>query len=323
MMFNGMPDDQLIQRLNQQAKLAHSISVSVAPLAQQALEVQRHHLVQVAALANSTLLPAITRIQRDIEATIAPTIERIQRDAQVAAQIFASLPTHVFEELRQAQEVWLHVVRYSDEFARLQRILGTNLSQFLREQAFYYQTWLEVRHDAFTEAFVLCADYLLYQALRILENTDDAKDVVQDVYEKALRQLQTFSVERILHLKVRPWLSKIVKTTALNVLRDRRRDDPYQTGWTIQEQQPGNRFDQPEAAVVRQELIEALREAYRTLPSIQREIISMRFSGTELSWNEIANALDCPPTRVRVYYSRGIKKLRQLLTDQKFSGADF
>jgi len=74
---------------------------------------------------------------------------------------------------------------------------------------------------------------------------------------------------------------------------------------------------------IRQELISALGKACWALPAIQRKIISMRYSGEGLSWEAIADLLDCPVTTVRIYHSRGIKKLRQLLADQEFSSADY
>jgi DNA-directed RNA polymerase specialized sigma24 family protein len=116
----------------------------------------------------------------------------------------------------------------------------------------------EYDYDTYTEAFVVCADYLFYRALSIVHNIEDAKDVVQNTYEKALRTLQTYSIQRIRRLKVRPWLSRIVTTTALNFLRDRRQCEPYEVGWM--ERRQGSRFDQPEATLVRQELLQILKE---------------------------------------------------------------
>jgi hypothetical protein len=279
-MFNGMPDDRLMRWMSQQAKLVKLVNKGIVELDQQALGGQRRHLAQIGALVESmratpsivSELQTIAMLRDEVRtmaataptiAAMTPAIAVIEQDQQIAMRLFASLPTQAFEDLRRVQETWLQIARYSDEFARLQRMLGTNLSQLLSEQTAYYQTWLGEKSDAFTEAFVLCADYLFYRALGVLRNVEDARDVVQDTYEKALRMLQTYSMQRILRLNVRAWLSRIVMTTALNFLRDRRRCEPYEVSWMVQ--RPGSRFDQPEATLVRQELLQVLYESFRGL----------------------------------------------------------
>jgi DNA-directed RNA polymerase specialized sigma24 family protein len=87
-------------------------------------------------------------------------------------------------------------------------------------------------------------------------------------------------------------------------------------------QRPGSRFDQPEANLVRRELLQAVYETFQLLPAIQHKIIFMRYFGAELSLEEIADYLGCPATTVRVYHSRGIKALRRRLSGQKLSASD-
>jgi RNA polymerase sigma factor (sigma-70 family) len=329
-MFNAMPDDRLMRWFNQQVRLVKSVNTGVVGLAQQAFEVRRQHLAQIEALVDSMRMTpsivselqtmALFRNEIQTMTAMTPTITVVEQNLQTAMQLFASLPRQVFEDLRRVQETWLQMAHYSDEFAHLQRMLGTNLSQLLCEQAAYYQTWLDKEHDKFTEAFVLCADFMLYGALGVLHNIDDAHDVVQDAYEKALRKLQTYSIEQIRSLNVRSWLYAIAKNTAKNFLRDRHSCTPYETSWMAQ--QPGSRFDQPEASLIRQELLQVVYETFQALPAVQHKIIFMRYFGAESSLEEIADYLGCPATTVRVYHSRGIKALRRRLSDQKFSASD-
>jgi len=329
-MFNGMPDDRLMRWFTQQVRLVKSVNMGVVELAQQAFEGQRQHLAQIDALFDSmrmtpsivSELQTIALFRNEIQTMTAmtPTIAVVEQNLRTAMQLFASLPTQVFEDLRRVQETWLQMARYSDEFARLQRMLGTNLSHLLCEQAAYYQTWLDEEHDKFTEAFVLCADYMLYGALGVLHNIDDAHDVVQDAYEKALRKLQTYSLEQMSSLNVRSWLYAIAKNTAKNFLRDRHSCAPYETSWMAQ--RPGSRFDQPEANLIRQELLQVVYETFQALPAVQQKIIFMRYFGAESSLEEIADYLGCPATTVRVYYSRGIQALRRRLSSQKLSASD-
>jgi RNA polymerase sigma-70 factor, ECF subfamily len=240
---------------------------------------------------------------------------------QAVTQGLMSFQAQAFETLKSVQEAWRETVRFSTDFVHLQRLVGTNLAELLREQVLYYQTWLEGEYDAFTEAFVLCADYLFYRALSVVRNVEDAKDVVQDTYEKALRALQSYSVQRIRRLNVRAWLSRIVTTTALNFLRDQRRCEPYEVGWM--EQRQGSRFDQPEATLVRQELLQILYESFLGLSVIQHKIIFMRYLGAESSLNEIADYLACPLGTVKGNLSRGLRALRRRLAERGLSVVDF
>src|SRR5688572_13881197 len=76
-------------------------------------------------------------------------------------------------------------------------------------------------------AFELLVDLyrptLLNLALRMLRNTDDAKDAVQDTLVKAFRALKDFDPER----PIKPWLCRICANCCVDTVRERRRDgDP-------------------------------------------------------------------------------------------------
>jgi RNA polymerase sigma-70 factor, ECF subfamily len=316
----------------EQAKFAELASTALAESAQRAIGTHKSSLAYVDALVGSMRATAFSSVSaQQIQGQLAGLGEEIRTltavlpvvasQMQTITQGLASFSTQAFEALKGAQEVWRETVCFSAEFARLQGIVGTNLAQVLREQALYYQTWLDEEYDAYTEAFVVCADYLFYRALRIVRNVEDAKDVVQDAYEKALRTLQTYSIQQIRRLNVRPWLSRIVMTTALNFLRDRRRCESYEVGWM--EQRQGSRFDQPEAILVRRELLQILYESFLGLSAIQHKIIFMRYLGAESSLNEIADYLACPLGTVKGNLFRGLRALRQRLVERGLSVIDF
>lgn len=321
--------------LGEQAKLAASASALLAESAQRAVGVHKNSLVHVEALVDSMrvtafsgvwvqqiqgLLAGLSEQVRTITA-LPPAVTSLQQNLQAVTQVLTPFPSQLFESLKCVQETWREAVGFSTDFVRLQGMVGTNLAQLLREQAVYYQTWLDGEYDTYTEAFVLCADYLFYRALGVLHNVEDARDVVQDTYEKALRMLQTYSIQRIRRLNVRAWLSRIVMTTALNFLRDRRRCEPYEVGWM--EQRPGSRFDQPEATLVRQELLQILYESFLGLPVIQHKIIFMRYLGAESSLNEIADYLACPLGTVKGNLFGGLHALRRRLVERGLSVIDF
>lgn len=317
---------------DEQAKFAALASTALAESAQRALGMHKNSLTHVDALVDSMRTTAFLGVSaQQAQGLLAGLGEEIRTltaispvvtsQMQAITRGLTSFSTQAFEALKGVQEVWRETVCFSAEFARLQGIVGTNLAQVLREQALYYQTWLDGEYDAYTEAFVVCADYLFYRALSIVRNVEDAEDVVQDAYEKALRTLQTYSIQRIRRLNVRPWLSRIVMTTALNFLRDRRRCESYEVGWM--EQRQGSRFDQPEATLVRRELLQMLYESFLGLSAIQHKIIFMRYLGAESSLNEIADYLACPLGTVKGNLFRGLRALRQRLVERGLSVIDF
>ena len=73
-------------------------------------------------------------------------------------------------------------------------------------------------------AFELLADLhrpALYSlAIRMLRNTDDANDAVQEALLKAYRALPDFDVDR----PIRPWLCRICSNCCVDAVRNRRKD---------------------------------------------------------------------------------------------------
>ncbi len=170
---------------DEQAKFAALASAALAESAQRAIGTHKSSLAYVDALVDSMRTTAFSGVSaQQVQGLLAGLSEEIRTltaispvvasQMQAITQGLTSFSTQAFEALKGAQEVWRETVCLSAEFARLQGIVGTNLAQVLREQALYYQTWVDGEYDAYTEAFAVCADYLFYRALRIVRNVEDA-----------------------------------------------------------------------------------------------------------------------------------------------------
>jgi len=337
MVFGGMPDDSWFQQLNEQMwavnRLVNSsgfraMQQMTGPLAQidTMVKTMRMPLSSISAVAQTAAL-AQTAYSSQLVASAAAAsdaaaaIRLVGQSAVQAAQIFASFPASLFESLRRSQEIWFQTVRISDEFLRLQRALGTNLTQLLSEQAAHYQATLDGR-DAFAKAFAICYRKLHFTALGILKNIHDAEDVLQDAAEKALIALPTYSTEQLHHLNVEGWFMTIVKRTALNKRRDGTRCASYMPSWL--EQRPGGRLEQPEANLLRREMFQAVHEGFRALSELQHRIIILRYFdfGAEMTWEELASYLGCTAVNARVSHKRGLATLRKQLEGIRFVAAD-
>jgi RNA polymerase sigma factor (sigma-70 family) len=125
-----------------------------------------------------------------------------------------------------------------------------------------------------------------------------AEDVTQDAFSKAFVALKGSDKE----IKLRPWLYRIVRNTALNDLRDR----PPQAA-ELDERQAGG--EEPLDTLARRQQIEALMAGLAELPEPQRAAIVMReLEG--LSHEQIAKSLGVTGGAVRQSIHRARTTLR-------------
>lgn len=125
-----------------------------------------------------------------------------------------------------------------------------------------------------------------------------AEDVTQDAFSKAFVALRNSEKE----IKLRPWLYRIVRNTALNELRDR----PPQTA-EFDERAAGG--EDPADTLERRQRVEALMAGLAALPEPQRAAIVMReLEG--LSHEQIAKSLGLSGDAVRQSIYRARTTLR-------------
>lgn len=132
-----------------------------------------------------------------------------------------------------------------------------------------------------------------------------AQDAAQDAFIRAWSKLGEYQPRG----PFRSWVYRIAANAALDALRRKpgeRLDDGEGPG-SLTERTPG-----PEAAYLEKERAQALQAAVRALPAAARAVLVLREYG-ELSYEEIAAALDIPAGTVmsRLSYARG--RLRELL----------
>ncbi len=150
-------------------------------------------------------------------------------------------------------------------------------------------------------------------ALQLLGNRDDALDVVQDAFLRFFTTLQRFDVRRPL----KPWLYQIVRNRVVDLYRRRRvrRNEPLDRGDdggpALQLHDPAA---DPERDAGRAELRLRLWRALDQLSPKQREILVLR-DYQDLSYAEIATALDIPIGTVMSRLHGARQRLRKILQD--------
>lgn len=161
-------------------------------------------------------------------------------------------------------------------------------------------------------------DALFRYAMSLCRNVATAEDLVQETCLRALsakNQLRPDSNHK-------SWLFTILRNIWLNQLRKGR--------WTTQAPEaefdgisssiPASPGDDPHFQYVSKLEVAQVRSAIQQLPQDFREIIILR-EYDELSYQEIAEILQCPAGTVMSRLARARSRLRSLLADRPGTGA--
>jgi RNA polymerase sigma-70 factor (ECF subfamily) len=134
---------------------------------------------------------------------------------------------------------------------------------------------------------------LLYAlAMRILNNHHSTEDVVQESLMKAYVALKSYSKEQLQTLRIRPWLCAIVRNTANNYRVQERRFELLDLSEDSELLEiEGNRFEQPELAIMVNETANEFHEIIRRLPQQYRAVVLLRFM-EEFKSKELAQAMN-------------------------------
>ena len=134
---------------------------------------------------------------------------------------------------------------------------------------------------------------------RLLRDPAEAEDVAQEAFVKAYRALGSFRGDSAFYT----WLYRIAVNTARNAMAARqRRPLEYETELSEGKQSAlesrMRHGDTPEAAALTEEIRSTVNRAVETLPEDLRTAIILR-EVEGLSYEEIAEAMDCPVGTVR------------------------
>ena len=163
--------------------------------------------------------------------------------------------------------------------------------------------------EAFERLFEGYKDRLFNVVFRIVGDPESSEDVVQEVFLKALRNIEAFNEESTLYT----WLYRI----AVNAAVDFRKKFGHKGTVSIHrfegaEDLLPSREDPPDREPQRKEMAALLREAMDRLSEKHRTILVLReFEG--LSYEEIAAVLGCPVDEVRWKLHAARRRLRRRL----------
>lgn len=135
-------------------------------------------------------------------------------------------------------------------------------------------------------------------AFHFMRNEEDAKDVVQDVFEKLWINRKKIDLER-----VKSWLYKCTHNAMINFLNKKSRTR-YMDSQSLPE-----RPSMPDSTFESQQMVERI---VSILPPIQKSIILLRdIEG--YSYDDIGQILDLSHSQVKVYLFRARMKIKKQL----------
>lgn len=149
---------------------------------------------------------------------------------------------------------------------------------------------------------------------RYIKDPSEAQDVAQEAFIKAYRALGNFRGDSAFYT----WLYRIAINTAKNYLvsRNRRYTDYHvdvQDAEQVENVPQLKGMDTPEYLLLNDEIIDVINLAIEKLPEEMRVAIMLReFEG--LSYEEIAESMDCPVGTVRSRIFRAREAIDEKLT---------
>ena len=151
-------------------------------------------------------------------------------------------------------------------------------------------------------------------ALRLSGRRPDAEDLAAEAFLRAYRALRGYPDERIRGLELRPWLLTIVLNLWRNQLRSAsRRPVPVALAAAGQ---PATAEAGPERQTERRQDGRQLAELLAQLPEIQRSAVVLRHV-VGLTTAELSQVLRCPQGTAKSHVSRGLNRLRTLITQEE------
>lgn len=163
--------------------------------------------------------------------------------------------------------------------------------------------------QAFTEAIGAYTEPLYWQIRRLVNNHDDANDLLQNTFMKAWQNIESFRGDA----RLSTWLHKIAINESLSFIEKQKH------------RQNEISFDDPESSAVNS--VEAdtmtdgdilqlkLRRAIASLPEKQRLVFNMRYYD-EMKYEDISEILGTSVGALKASYHIAAKKIEKFLTDE-------
>lgn len=165
--------------------------------------------------------------------------------------------------------------------------------------------------DSFEQFYRQYYQSLCFFANKLLNDTDVARELVQDVFLKSWQKKETLENDPE---RVRAFLYRSVKNASLNYLRGTTRRTSLETQWASSQDDMDPDISN---AIIEAEVYRDILQAMGRLPDECRKVIELSMNGSKTS-EEIAEQLGISASTVRNQKRRGLQLMRQFLNFQSF-----
>jgi len=164
----------------------------------------------------------------------------------------------------------------------------------------------EQAYCSFIEQYKRLVSHIVY---RMLDNNEDREDICQEVFIKAIKNINKFKFQS----KLSAWIGRITVNSCINHKRKLNiptynnvdSEDTTLEGLTTSQWTP-------EIHIERSDISVRLETAISMLPDTYRTIITL-FHVDEMSYIQIGEIMDLPEGTVKSYLFRGRSKLKSIL----------
>lgn len=154
--------------------------------------------------------------------------------------------------------------------------------------------------------------------LKMIRNVDDAEDLTIEAFAKAFRSLPRFKKD----FAFSTWLFRIATNNTIDFIRKKKLrtlsidhaytdDDGQAVGFHIADQNPN-----PQEEAIRAQKEEFIQVVVDMLPARYKKLVRLRYF-QELSYEEIAEAIEAPLGTVKAQLHRARELLYDLIKDRK------
>jgi RNA polymerase sigma factor (sigma-70 family) len=153
---------------------------------------------------------------------------------------------------------------------------------------------------------------------KLITNTEDRKDIAQDIYLKVFKSLSGFKNQS----KLSTWIGKIAYNTCFNYLEKKQlvlldstvpENEKHDSALEFMTNKfPGSSDNTTETTLIRTERLEIVQAAIEILPPLFKTLITL-YHYEELSYEEIAEITSMPVGTVKSYLFRARKSLKDTI----------
>ncbi len=171
---------------------------------------------------------------------------------------------------------------------------------------------------AYADLMRMYREPIYLMLLKMTNNPTEADDLTIEAFGKAFASLHLYTPTHAFST----WLFSIATNNCVDFIRKKRLQTIYlddmrtTTDGDAYEYPIPSEAGNPEEDVIHQQRVQILREVVRTLKPRYRKLVEMRYFD-ELSYEEIAAALDMPLGTVKVQLFRAKELLHNILASKK------